>query len=162
MSLTRRLTRALAQGLIVTLTLLAGFVVVSQPASAAATYTNPIKAQKGADPWLVYHDGNYYLIATTFTNTLVVRKSPTLAGLATAPSIQVWQDSTASRGTNIWAPELHLLNGRWYLYYSAGQVGAACCDTQRTHVLESAGPTRWVRTPTRTSSRVRTSTRAVG
>ncbi len=108
-------------------------------AAAATTYTNPVKSQKGADPWLVLHDGNYHLISTTFTNTLVTRKSPTLAGLATAPGIQVWQDTTPSRGTNIWAPELHRFNGRWYLYYSAGQVGAACCDSQRTHVLESAG-----------------------
>ncbi|MCG5219462.1 family 43 glycosylhydrolase [Streptosporangium soli] len=111
-----------------------------QPTSAAApTVTNPIKSVKGADPWLQYHEGNYYLINTTFTNTLVMRKSPTLAGLATAPSVQVWQDTTASRGTNFWAPEIHLVNGRWYLYYSAGQVGATCCDSQRTHVLESAG-----------------------
>ncbi|MET7606474.1 hypothetical protein ABZS96_29025 [Streptomyces avermitilis] len=23
-------------------------------------YTNPVKAQKGADPWLEYYNGNYY------------------------------------------------------------------------------------------------------
>jgi GH43 family beta-xylosidase len=118
---------------------LTGVVVAVPPAFAATSYTNPIKAQKGADPWLEYYNGNYYLITTTFTNTFVMRRSPTLAGLATAPSIQVWQDTTSSRGTNFWAPEIHFINGRWYLYYSAGQVGAACCDTQRTHVLESAG-----------------------
>lgn len=113
--------------------------VVAPPASAATSYTNPIKSQKGADPWIAYHDGDYYLVSTTFTNTLVMRKSATLAGLSTAPSVQVWQDTTPARGTNIWAPEIHMFNGRWYLYYSAAQVGAACCDTQRTHVLESAG-----------------------
>ncbi|PAZ09467.1 hydrolase [Streptomyces sp. SA15] len=114
---------------------------IAQPASAAPgrPYTNPIKAQKGADPWLEYYNGNYYLITTTFTNKLLMRKAPTLAGLATAPSVQVWEDSTSSRGTNFWAPEIHFIDGRWYLYYSAGQVGAACCDSQRTHVLESAG-----------------------
>jgi GH43 family beta-xylosidase len=37
------------------------------------------------------------------------------------------------------AHRVHFINGRWYLYYSGAQVGAACCDTQRTHVLESAG-----------------------
>ncbi|TDD18223.1 family 43 glycosylhydrolase [Nonomuraea diastatica] len=121
------------------LLLLALVVPGTGPASAATSYTNPIKSQKGADPWLQYHDGNYYLITTSFTNTLVIRKSPTLGGLNTAPSIQVWQDTTSSRGTNFWAPELHLINGRWYIYYSAGQVGSTCCDSQRTHVLESAG-----------------------
>ncbi|TDB74743.1 family 43 glycosylhydrolase [Micromonospora sp. KC723] len=116
-------------------------VGIPQPASAAPgkPYTNPINAQKGADPWLEHHNGNYYLITTTGTNKLLMRKSPTLAGLATAPSVQVWEDTTPSRGANFWAPEMHFLNNRWYLYYSGAQVGAACCDTQRTHVLESAG-----------------------
>ncbi|MEO6088772.1 MAG: family 43 glycosylhydrolase [Umezawaea sp.] len=136
----RRFLRRFTAVVVSLVTALAVAPAVAPPAGAAAnTYTNPIKSQKGADPWLVFHDGNYYLISTTFTNTLMTRKSPTLAGLATAPGVQVWQDTTASRGTNIWAPELHQFNGRWYLYYSAGQVGAPCCDTQRTHVLESAG-----------------------
>ncbi|MEO3855150.1 family 43 glycosylhydrolase [Acrocarpospora sp. B8E8] len=126
------------KSLVVLAVLLLG-LVPGLPASAATSYTNPIKSQKGADPWLRYYNGNYYLITTSFTNTLVIRKSPTLGGLANAPSVQVWQDGTASRGTNIWAPELHMFNNRWYLYYSAGAIGAACCDSQRTHVLESAG-----------------------
>ncbi|MFJ3308931.1 family 43 glycosylhydrolase [Streptomyces sp. NPDC086549] len=116
-------------------------LVTTQPAAAAEgrPYTNPVKAQKGADPWLEYYNGSYYLINTTFTGELTMRKSPTLAGLATAPSVQVWADSTAGRNANMWAPEFHYFNGHWYLYYVAGQAGAACCDTQRTHVLESAG-----------------------
>ncbi|MGW6733671.1 family 43 glycosylhydrolase [Streptomyces sp. NPDC055013] len=120
---------------------LLALVATTQPASAAdgRPYTNPLKSFKGADPWLQYHDGNYYLITTTFTGVLGIRKSPTLAGLATAPNVQVWSDTTSTRNTNIWAPEMHLFNGRWYVYYSAGQGGVACCDSQRTHVLESAG-----------------------
>ncbi|MDC0767966.1 family 43 glycosylhydrolase [Streptomyces sp. HD] len=120
---------------------LLALVATTQPASAAdgRPYTNPLKSFKGADPWLQYHDGNYYLITTTFTGILGIRKSPTLAGLATAPNVQVWSDTTPTRNTNIWAPEMHLFNGHWYVYYSAGQSGVACCDSQRTHVLESAG-----------------------
>src|SRR5215212_5366603 len=69
--------------------------VTTQPAVAAdgRPYTNPLKSSKGADPWLEYHDGNYYLITTTFTGVLGMRKSPTLAGLATAPTVQVWSDT---------------------------------------------------------------------
>ncbi|MBE8476826.1 family 43 glycosylhydrolase [Streptomyces justiciae] len=121
--------------------LLLALVAATQPAQAAEgrPYTNPLKSFKGADPWLEYYDGNYYLITTTFTGILGIRKSPTLAGLATAPNVQVWSDTTSTRNTNIWAPEMHFLNGHWYVYYSAGQSGVACCDSQRTHVLESAG-----------------------
>ncbi|NUS31146.1 MAG: family 43 glycosylhydrolase [Streptomyces sp.] len=121
--------------------LLLALVAVTQPAQAAEgrPYTNPLKSSKGADPWLEYYDGNYYLITTTFTGILGIRKSPTLAGLATAPNVQVWSDTTSTRNTNIWAPEMHFFDGHWYVYYSAGQSGVACCDSQRTHVLESAG-----------------------
>jgi GH43 family beta-xylosidase len=123
----------------------AALVLVLPAAASTASaapgqpFTNPIKSVKGADPWLQYYNGNYDLITTTFTNVLLMRRSPTLAGLASAPSVQVWQDTTPSRGANFWAPEIHFVNGRWYLYYSGAQVGAPCCDTQRTHVLESAG-----------------------
>ncbi|GAB7105382.1 hypothetical protein JCM4814A_36960 [Streptomyces phaeofaciens JCM 4814] len=127
--------------LVCVLALLVALVAATQPVSAAdgRPYTNPVKSAKGADPWLEYYDGNYYLVTTTFTGVLAMRKAPTLAGLATAPSVQVWSDTTSTRNTNIWAPEIHRFNGKWYLYYSAGQSGVACCDSQRTHVLESAG-----------------------
>lgn len=48
---------------------LPALVATTQPASAAdgRPYTNPLKSFRGADPWLQYHDGNYYLITTTFT-----------------------------------------------------------------------------------------------
>ncbi|NYI07706.1 family 43 glycosylhydrolase [Allostreptomyces psammosilenae] len=123
------------------LTVLATVTVGEGSAEAAPgrPYTNPIKSQKGADPWLEYYNGNYYLITTSWTSELTVRKSPTLAGLATAPSVQVWSDGTPSRCCNIWAPEMHFLNGRWYIYYTAGQNVADYIPTQRMHVLESVG-----------------------
>ncbi|MFJ2212693.1 family 43 glycosylhydrolase [Streptomyces sp. NPDC101062] len=122
--------------------LLAVFAAQLSGAAGAAEgrpYTNPVKAQKGADPWIQYHDGNYYLITTSWTSELTMRKSPTLAGLSTAPSVQVWSDSTSSRCCNMWAPEIHFWNGHWYLYYVAGQGIADYNPTQRVHVLESAG-----------------------
>lgn len=133
---TRRGNRSLAFLLVL---LLAAFV--AQPAGAAEgrPYTNPVKSQKGADPWIQYYDGNYYLVTTSWTSELTMRKSPTLAGLATAPSVQVWADSTASRCCNMWAPEIHFWNGHWYLYYVAGQGIVDYNPTQRVHVLESAG-----------------------
>ncbi|MFG2825352.1 family 43 glycosylhydrolase [Kitasatospora sp. NPDC048365] len=122
--------------------LLCGTLAVpAQPATAAAgrTYTNPIKAQKGADPWLEYHNGNYYLVTTSWTSEITMRKSPTLAGLATAPSVQVFSDSNPNRCCNIWAPELHFFNNHWYLYYVAGRNVSDYGPTQRLHVAESAG-----------------------
>lgn len=124
------------------LTLLAALLLalsLGQSSAQAASFGNPVKAQKGADPWIVHHDGAYHLVSTSWTDVITIRRSPTLGGLATAPSVQVWQGDAASRCCNIWAPELHHLNGRWYLYYVAGQNIADYNPTQRSHVLESAG-----------------------
>ncbi|MFI1950914.1 family 43 glycosylhydrolase [Streptomyces xinghaiensis] len=117
----------------------AGSATPAAPAAEGRPYTNPVKAQKGADPWIRYHDGHYYMISTSWTSELTMRKSPTLAGLSTAPSVRVWSDTTASRCCNMWAPETHYQNGRWYLYYTAGQGIEDYGPTQRLHVLESAG-----------------------
>ncbi|MDQ0713129.1 GH43 family beta-xylosidase [Streptomyces luteogriseus] len=124
------------------LTLLAALLLAlsfGQPSASAASFSNPVKSVKGADPWISYHDGNYYLVTTSWTDVITIRKSTTLAGLSTAPSVQVWKGDAASRCCNIWAPELHFLNGRWYLYYVAGQNVSDYNPTQRSHVLESAG-----------------------
>lgn len=111
------------------------------PAISADTFTNPLDAH-GPDPWLQYYDGNYYLAATTWNDTITMRKSPALGGLATAPDAIVFTLSRPSGAGTMWAPEFHLLDGpdgkRWYLYYTAGQEPFRL-QSQRIHVLESAG-----------------------
>jgi GH43 family beta-xylosidase len=102
---------------------------------------NPLNANGGADPWLEYYDGNYYLAATTWASELTMRKSPTLAGLKTAEPVRIYFETDPSRCCNMWAPEFRLLEGadgpHWYFYYTAGAWGTY--DNQHTHVLESAG-----------------------
>lgn len=106
-------------------------------------FRNPIQLAGGADPWIVYHEGNYYLTTTSGSSELFMRQSPTLAGLKDAPPIQVWQDDTPDRCCNMWSPELRLLAGsdglHWYLYYTAGPLSQNTHLTQHTHVLESEG-----------------------
>lgn len=102
---------------------------------AAGTFTNPINP--GPDPWLRYHRGNYYL-TTTQGNGIRMWKAPTLAELKTAPGTVVWRDDDPTRSHGIWAPEFHLIDGRWCLYYTA--MAATKVDTtHRMHVLESEG-----------------------
>lgn len=109
--------------------------------SAPKTFRNPLNPYGGADPWLQYYEGNYYLATTTGRSELIMSKSPTLAGLKTAVPVQIYAETDPSRCCNMWAPEFHLLEGpnglRWYYYYSAGTSGTL--DNQHTHVLESAG-----------------------
>ncbi|ARQ68777.1 family 43 glycosylhydrolase [Streptomyces marincola] len=117
--------------------------LVKLGAGTPGTFTNPIK-RGGPDPWLQYHDGNYHLATTTWNSTITMRRSPTLAGLASAPETVVFDLSGRPNGCcNMWAPEFHLIDGpngpRWYLYYVAGQNVEDFNPTQRLHVLESAG-----------------------
>lgn len=113
------------------------------PAASAAdanTFTNPIYPN-GADPWLEYFDGNYYLTTTTWTSQLVMRKSPTLAGLASATPIHIWSESELERCCNFWAFEFHRLKTekgyRWYVMYTSGI--AENYDRQHLSVIESQG-----------------------
>jgi GH43 family beta-xylosidase len=54
----------------------------------------------------------------------------------------VWTapDTGWNRG-NVWAPELHQIGGRWYIYYAAGPTGPSDAPfiNQRSFVLESTG-----------------------
>jgi GH43 family beta-xylosidase len=57
-------------------------------------------------------------------------------------STRVWAaPDTGWNRANVWAPELHWLDGRWYVYYTAGRPGPADAPFifQRSGVLESAG-----------------------
>ena len=111
-----------------------------QADSKPTTFTNPLFSN-GADPWLEYYQGNYYLTTTTWTSQLVMRKSPTLSGLATATPINIWSHTEFERCCNFWAFEFHRLKGpngwRWYVMYTSGQDGTL--DHQHLSVIESVG-----------------------
>ncbi|GAC16482.1 family 43 glycosylhydrolase [Aliiglaciecola lipolytica] len=113
---------------------------VEKATQSSGTFTNPL-FPNGADPWLEYWDGNYYLTTTTWTSELVMRKSPTLAGLANATPVNVWSATDPERCCNFWAFEFHRIKGpdgfRWYMMYTAGRDGTL--DYQHLNVLESAG-----------------------
>ncbi|MCS6113271.1 family 43 glycosylhydrolase [Shewanella baltica] len=104
------------------------------------TFANPL-FRNGADPWLEYFNGNYYLTTTTWTSELVMRKSPTIAGLADAPAHNIWTGTDKSRCCNFWAFEFHPMQTadglRWYVIYTSGV--AENFDGQRNHILESEG-----------------------
>lgn len=104
------------------------------------SFTNPIYPN-GADPWLEYYDGNYYLTTTTWTSQLVMRKAPTLDALATATPVNIWSETDLGRCCNFWAFEFHRLKGpngyRWYVIYTSGI--SENFDRQHLSVIESHG-----------------------
>lgn len=72
-------------------------------------------------PGIKHTDGQYYFTATVPEyDRLVIRRAPTLAGLAKAPETEIWhKHESGVQSEHIWAPELHWLDGKWYIYYSA-------------------------------------------
>lgn len=127
--------------LLFTLLIAGGAASGQETAGQPGTFQNPLNVNGGADPWLTYYEGNYYLTSTTWSSEWFMRKSPTLAGLKTAEPMRIYFETDPSRCCNFWAPEFRLLDGpngpRWYFYYSAGT--ARTLNNQYIHVLESAG-----------------------
>ncbi|KAF5003290.1 hypothetical protein FDECE_10141 [Fusarium decemcellulare] len=105
-------------------------VLLSAWACFAAGFVNPIKT--GSDPQIAYHDGMYYLTSTTWTDVQITAAS-TIEGLKTAESRVIFSDrSNPNIACNFWAPEIHFVDGRWYVYFSA-----SVCDADWGVVLPS-------------------------
>lgn len=103
----------------------------------ALKWVNPILPQR-ADPHVTLHtDGWYYVTATVPEyDRLELRRASTLGGLSEAEAKVVWRKrASGPMGHHIWAPELHSIGGKWYLYFAAGRA-EAIWDI-RMYVLES-------------------------
>ena len=108
------------------------------PASPAVQYTNPVVPQR-ADPHIMKHtDGLYYYTATVPQyDRIILRRSATLQGLSTAQERVIWtKHPSGEMGAHIWAPEIHNINGRWYIYFAAGRSDDVW--RIRMYVLENA------------------------
>jgi len=93
-----------------------------------------------ADPYVTKaHDGYYYFTASVPEyDRLVLRRAETLAELATAEEHVIWtKHDTGIMGAHIWAPELHYVQGKWYMYFSAGEAENKWAE--RPYILECQG-----------------------
>ncbi|CAI6094707.1 unnamed protein product [Clonostachys chloroleuca] len=89
------------------------------------------------DPWMVQANGVYYL-TFTLANRIEIWESPLMEDFFNARKALVWQPEPGSRwAADIWAPELHLIKGVWYIYATASQPGVGN-PGHRTIVLRSA------------------------
>lgn len=73
----------------------------------------------GADPWNIYKDGFYYY-TQTMGDAIALWKTKNLSELKTAPKKTVWVPPPGTAySKQLWAPELHFINGKWYVYFAA-------------------------------------------
>jgi GH43 family beta-xylosidase len=109
------------------------YIPPSTSPSAPKTFVNPII--NGADPWIIRKDGFYYY-THTLGNRVALWKTTAVSKLGTLTNTNIFTPSPGSpNSSNIWAPEIHFLDNKWYVYYTAG---AGLDITQRTWVLENS------------------------
>lgn len=110
--------------------LLCGFAV----SASAQTFTNPL-LPSGADPWSIYKDGFYYYMHTV-QNKLVLWKTKNLSELKTAAQKTIFTPPTGTMyAKELWAPEIHFLNNKWYVYFAADNGNN---NTHRMYALENS------------------------
>lgn len=105
-------------------------------ASSSPVFFNPL-LPSGADPWVIFHDGFYYYMNSTQVN-LTIWKTRDIADLAHAEKRIIWTPQPNHPWSQeLWAPELHFLGGKWYIYFAADAGENA---QHRIWVLENESP----------------------
>lgn len=106
---------------------------IGQAPAATRYFTNPIA--EGADPWVLKKDSVYYACGSG-QGGIYVSESRKLTQLG--KKVSVWKAPAEGwNAHNVWAPELHFLQGKWYIYYTAGKTQGGPFIHQRSGVLES-------------------------
>lgn len=100
-----------------------------------STYTNPV-APEGHDPWVIQHEGTYYY-CYSHEDSIWVNQSDDLVEAVQFSGRAVWTPAPGGAYASLlWAPELHMVDGRWYIYVAAcdgpnenHRMVALVCDT---------------------------------
>lgn len=100
---------------------------------------NQVWIPQRADPYVYRHtDGMYYFTASVPAyDRIVLRRAESLQALADAEEHTIWvKHEKGPMSEHIWAPELHYLDGKWYVYYAGSDVDDIWA--LRPYVLECA------------------------
>lgn len=98
------------------------------------TFSNPIA--NGQDPWIT-KKGDYYYYIESKGGGLYISKSKRLTDIKKNEKL-VWSlPETGWNKHSLWAPELHFVNGKWYIYYTAGEKPGSPFISQRSGVLQA-------------------------
>jgi len=98
----------------------------------------PLVLQR-ADPYVYFHtDGYYYFTASVPEyDRIELRRAWSVKGLSDAQPVTIWRKhADGPMSWHIWAPELHHIDGKWYIYFAAGRAEDPWWI--RTYVLENS------------------------
>jgi GH43 family beta-xylosidase len=115
------------------LVLMLGRFAAGATASDQPRFANPICEQ--ADPWITQHDGHYVACFSEGNRGIAIHVSDRLTALG--PKHVVWTaPANGPASLEVWAPEAHFIQGRWYIYFAASDGQNR---NHRVWVLQSAG-----------------------
>lgn len=102
------------------------------------TFKNPI-LEDGADPYALLHEDGYYYFMATRGNRLDLWRTDDLTQLESVVPKTVWSPpETGPNSCCIWAPEIHYIDGKWYVYYTGSDKGDEGDDSRFVFVLENS------------------------
>jgi len=107
---------------------------VGLSSARAQNFSNPV--QHYADPFITYYNGFYYS-SGTLGDRIAIYKSDTIPGLLAAQPVTVYTPSPGTQNCcGLWSPELHNVNGTWFIYYTADNGSG----TKYDFVLQGTSP----------------------
>lgn len=69
---------------------------------------------------MIFHGGFYYYSETRNQRHIYIRRSRSIEGIGEDRGVCVWSaPASGENSDHVWAPELHLIDGRWFIYYAA-------------------------------------------
>ncbi|GAA4792643.1 glycoside hydrolase family 43 protein [Olivibacter ginsenosidimutans] len=97
-------------------------------------FTNPL-IPSGADPYSTYYKGYYYYTNSVGGDRIILKKTKSLADLKNAETKTIWMPPpNTMHSKELWAPEIHHIDGKWYAYYAADNGDN---NHHRMYVLEN-------------------------
>lgn len=111
--------------------------VQPEAVSRSRLFTNPL-LESGADPWVIRADSMYHYCYSR-QGSIHIKSVKDVPDLKTAEAVNVWTPPpNMPYSKELWAPELHYLQGKWYIYVAADDGENA---NHRMYVLASKGAT---------------------
>lgn len=85
-------------------------------------------------PYATFHNGTYYYMMQEAGDSIILYATKDLRQLPTADHKVIWTPSDATRSSHVWSPELHLVGGKWYVYFEADDGNT---DNHQIYVIEN-------------------------
>ncbi|MBE0653684.1 MAG: glycoside hydrolase family 43 protein, partial [Bacteroidales bacterium] len=106
---------------------------VSIAVGAQCSFTNPV--MEGADPFVFHHEGYYYMLVTR-GDRVGIKRSKDLHRIHEYNEIVAWRFQNTPVGGHIWAPEMYLIDGKWYIYTCGQNTGLSSNPVSVPYIQE--------------------------